>query len=349
MKSFSLLPIVLSILAAFSTGPLCAAPTDPDLSFGDKGKVELSGIENPVLRSLPDNKILVMGSVKENDVNHLVLLRLLPNGKPDTSFGVAGKVATKLEKRFGGALAPDGKIIIGLRGGIARFQTDGKPDESWGTQGVASVENARRMEVQSDGKVVASCYPPLQDKVEVPPFLVRFNADGTRDAAFGEVKLPEGSETDYRINPFDDSILAYSSTGFSKEYIVRPGTPSEQRIPGLQISMWRFSSNGQLDTSFAKQGRLDWNSGSEFNFLRDINFRLDGFVVTAACTQPDHQWETPGNPYSLSRNIALFRVTKNGQVDTAWGTSGYENPRFRGQRISIFFAFMGGWFHSLNL
>ena len=105
----------LVVLACASTAQ--AAPGELDPSFGDAGVVRLLQSEEKVsvkgVAVQPDDKIVLAGA---EDPGNLLLFRLLPNGDPDLSFGVAGKVVMTLPGGFSEARAvtiqPDGKIVV---------------------------------------------------------------------------------------------------------------------------------------------------------------------------------------------------------------------------------------------
>jgi uncharacterized delta-60 repeat protein len=111
------LPLLLSLLILLVAAPAAsAAPGDLDPSFGSGGMVKLlesneeSYAEGIAIQ--PDGKIVLAGEEKGN----AVVLRLLPNGQPDPSFGTGGKVTLNFP---GGhsevravALQPDGKIVV---------------------------------------------------------------------------------------------------------------------------------------------------------------------------------------------------------------------------------------------
>jgi uncharacterized delta-60 repeat protein len=126
-----------------------------DASFGQGGKVVLpmGPRGNDVVAAIavqPDGRIVLAGSSDQGASGmDFALLRLLPDGQPDPSFGAGGKVIVDF---FGGtdraraiALLPDGRIVAGgeahsgAAGGLdfalLQLQTDGTPDAGFGTGG----------------------------------------------------------------------------------------------------------------------------------------------------------------------------------------------------------------------
>lgn len=137
---------VLGTIGVLSAVPAAsAAPGDLDPSFGGTGSVRLlPSNEDVSLRAVtaqPDQKIVLAGA------NYLtksaILVRLLPGGQMDPSFGAGGLVTTPFEG-FGEAraiaLQPDGKVVVaGAAKGavnadfmVARYNPDGSPDKGFG-------------------------------------------------------------------------------------------------------------------------------------------------------------------------------------------------------------------------
>jgi len=94
------------------------APGDLDPTFGVGGKVitDFEGLGDAVgaLVLQPDGKLVAAGSSGFASVFDFTLMRYLPDGRLDPTFGVGGKVTTD----FGGQdvalaliLQPDGKLV----------------------------------------------------------------------------------------------------------------------------------------------------------------------------------------------------------------------------------------------
>jgi uncharacterized delta-60 repeat protein len=154
-----------------------------DTSFGAGGKVTTDfGGSNDWMRSvavLSDGKIVVAGQANITRGFGFALARYESNGTLDTSFGTAGKVTTDfflLDQGFSVAQAstlavlPDERIVVagrayingGFHAALARYNTDGTLDASFGTGGRVSTnfggdyEDVRSLAVQPDGKIVTA-------------------------------------------------------------------------------------------------------------------------------------------------------------------------------------------------
>src|SRR5262249_38593742 len=120
-----------------------------DTTFGGnkaKGKVttDFGSTSSSIsyLSVLPDGRSLAVGGRD----GYVAFARYTSSGNLDTTFGSGGELTTTLADPygFGTTLQSDGRIVIALRtdlgGGdtgflVARFNVDGTPDTSFGTNG----------------------------------------------------------------------------------------------------------------------------------------------------------------------------------------------------------------------
>ncbi|NTW25072.1 MAG: hypothetical protein HGA37_10250, partial [Lentimicrobium sp.] len=146
-----------------------------------------------------DAKLVLAGSSNGN----AALARLLPDGNFDESFSDDGKLTLSFGAGNGSAfqkilLQPDGKIIaIGeayntssFDFAIARFNSTGSLDESFGTDGKITVnfnnfnDFGRNAVLQPDGKIVI-VGAAKNSNGNSSVALLRLNADGSPDNTFG--------------------------------------------------------------------------------------------------------------------------------------------------------------------
>jgi uncharacterized delta-60 repeat protein len=151
----------------------------------------------------PNGAIVVSGKPpgSQPGFDHTDMVRYLPNGLLDTSFGSGGELT--LPGVFVGeglALQGDGKIVLAgsatvgtfpassTRFALMRLKADGGPDTSFGTAGTVNTAftvgaAAAGVTLQRDGKIVAVGTTVLSVN---PNFIVaRYNADGSVDGSFG--------------------------------------------------------------------------------------------------------------------------------------------------------------------
>jgi uncharacterized delta-60 repeat protein len=170
-------------------------------------------------------------------------------GHLDPTFGNGGIVTTDFGQQTQSnnaatanavAIQADGKIVV--VGGIpnhvgfpvpavARYNTNGSLDTSFGTSGMASIPSIEdipltSVALQSDGKIVA---------VGVN-FVVRYLTNGTLDTSFGSSGIVS----------LGNDFLGEPTTGV----VVQP----DGKILVANRYLLRFLSNGQFDTNFGNGG-----------------------------------------------------------------------------------------------
>jgi uncharacterized delta-60 repeat protein len=217
----ALLAVLILSPAAASGGRAEGSVTHPplagniDRSFGNGGIVThtLGGNAVPTSEGIavqPDGKIVVVTSGS--------VVRYLSDGSLDSSFGTGGYVATAFDAAAV-ALQPDGKIVVagamsyhsdGLDGSefvVARYNPDGSPDPSFGTDGITTTifpqpsylanppdAGANALAILHDGEIVAAGSVSwfTSDIVEPSDFaLVGYKPDGSLDPTFGDGGIVE--------------------------------------------------------------------------------------------------------------------------------------------------------------
>jgi len=154
----------------------------PDTGFGQDGKVSTDlGTKADHANAVAlqsDGKIVVAGSTQDPDPaegENFAIVRYLPNGKQDTTFGTGGTISTdfggKADDAAGIAVEPTGDIVaVGTSHGtttgdniaVARYTTDGKLDTGFGQDGRVSqnlgtnADQGNAVVIQHDGKIVVA-------------------------------------------------------------------------------------------------------------------------------------------------------------------------------------------------
>src|ERR1044071_3789345 len=186
----------------------------PDTSFGNGGALTTSFGGNfaavSALMVQPDGKIVVAGTVDFNpDLPgsglDFALARYNSSGTLDGTFGKGGKVVFDFFGSFdqanGAVLQPDGKIIVvgsasydannrDIGFALARFNTDGSTDFSFGTGGkqitgfYGAGAKAHGILLQPDGKfvVAGSASESATRHVATDIALARYKPDGSLDS-----------------------------------------------------------------------------------------------------------------------------------------------------------------------
>ena len=198
------------------------------------------------------------------------------------------------------AVQPDGKIVTagdydrGESGnwydfGLLRYNPDGTPDPTFGSQGMVTTdvsggsERAYAVALQEDGKIVAAGYSQV----------VRYNTDGTLDSTFG------------------GAGVATTTVGFIYDLAIQPdgrilvaGEHSED------FALARYNTDGTPDATFGTAGMVT----TSFSYSAQANavgLQADGRIVLAG-----------GRESSPRGEFFLARYDASGQLDPNFGVAG---------------------------
>lgn len=254
-----------------------------DEDFGAGGRVVIpdaasSGLVDVVV--LPDGRIVAGGFVGGD----FAVVRLMPDGARDGTFGTGGVVVTEITGFALGAnllVQPDGKYV--LHGGttdggaLARYDGDGTLDESFGEAGIVALPGSyvppiasKRggVALQAGGQLIVAA--STSDSANSSIVLHRTLPDGSIDEAFGErgsvVTAIGGSED----NPSavevlaDDRIVVSATTQAS----------SDQDVAAL-----RYEPDGALDPTFGSSGIVTTDLGGAFDIAHALVVQSDGKVL----------------------------------------------------------------------
>ena len=240
-----------------------------DNSFGNAGQVLTPATDTQAFNQSfdtisiqPDGKIVAVGSGSS-----FLAARYNSDGSLDTSFGVGGKILNSSPAYIStakGVLQTDGKLIVAgsslidgvVKFNLARFNSDGSPDTSFG-------ENSRvftsigtgdsfstGVALQPDGRIVVVGYNrnPLTYDEDFTA-VVRYNNNGTLDSSFGNSGIVTTKDENI---PSDATSVVIQSNGkiLVSRIIFSAGSGSNQPTPGIL----RYNADGSLDKIFGRLG-----------------------------------------------------------------------------------------------
>jgi len=254
----------------------------PDTGFDGDGRVvtdiaALPDFANAVVIQ-SDGKILIGGTARRvpaaGQAYHqtFLLVRYLPNGSLDSTFGTGGKVSSSIGAVSGCydlVLQPDGRIVAaGFADSelvLVRYLADGTPDPSFHGDGIVTRPGfvaANGVVLQSDGKIVAGGYTS-----DTRFGALRYLPDGTPDAGFDGVTGVPGYANDVALQADGKVLLA--------------GYVSAGAVPPPAFVVVRLMANGVLDPDFGEAGKVT-TSFSTAAFGNGIAIRPgDGRIVVA--------------------------------------------------------------------
>jgi uncharacterized delta-60 repeat protein len=249
----------------------------------------------------PDGKIIGAGSSSGTNYNYTVM-RFMPTGKPDSSFGINGITRTIFGNDFavGACLQPDGKIIVGGNGSaeflFMRYNTDGSLDKGFGNKGIVSANfgsgnirsTCRAIALQSDGKIVAAGEIQNYREAIEGIILTRFNADGTTDYSFG-------NRGGYSLNKFNYTVLCKAMALQPNGKIVLAGSTLSNQF---SFGVARYNNDGSVDTSFGPNGGVQ-NSFYRYSEANAVAIQPDGKIIAVG--------EIPGTNCNICTDFGLIR------------------------------------------
>ncbi len=293
-----------------------------DTSFGGDGRVTTnltSGRDYAVgLIIQADGKLVAAGRAGGRG-GRFALVRYLADGTLDATFGGDGKVFTNFTARFDGAfdleIQADGKLVAaGMAGGysrfaLARYNSDGTLDTSFGGDGkvttnfTAGADFAFGVAIQTDGKIVAvGRAGGSGGRVAV----ARYNVDGTLDTSFsGDGKattnFTAGEDTvDHVAIQSDGRIIVAGTAGYFSN--------------NARFALVRYDTDGTRDATFSGDGKLTTNLTSGF----------DGAFAVAI--QPLDQKIVATGQAGL--NLAVLRYDPDGTLDSTFSGDGKATTSF---------------------
>jgi uncharacterized delta-60 repeat protein len=318
MKKVTLFAVVCLALLV-PTRPALAQSGGLDPSFGNGGVVTTSFGANSFQFSgaalAPNGDIVVAGNLQlppqsvdggTETFTLAAVLRYLPSGALDSSFGTNGMVTIpppSTGSSFGtlAAVQPGGQILVtlitlGFNGinftagedVLVRLQSNGKVDTTFGSAGQISLSNfalpagyvgvsSAAIQLQSDGKILVSgvVTPPFRSKLPDLTLLARFLSNGTPDTSFGTAGTTEvaaiGAPTAIAFS--GTNILVGNFLGGVAEFSASGALLKTSPLPEAAVSTTlippaSFESNGDLLVGSTEESPALFKDNSDALVLR---------------------------------------------------------------------------------
>ncbi len=293
----------------------------------------------------PDGKVVVVGEAGGPNIPPVgfIVTRYNANGSPDKSFGSThdGRVITPFANSVRAnavALESDGKILVAGATGdlatngedfaLARYNTDGSLDKTFGTGGVVitsfaakgpnATAGASSIVIDSAGWIV------LGGSTFHDFALARYTADGSLDKTFGtggKVLTNLGGNSDAGIDALAlDAQGRIVAAGFTDTGKAGLGNPLSQ------FALVRYNTNGGLDKTFGTGGEVTTSIRTgNAAMARGVVIQHDGKIVAAGFTY---------NRDTGLESFALTRYTAGGSLDKTFGSGGAVVTRLGGNKTS---------------
>lgn len=239
------------------------------------------------------------------------------SGSFDLNFGESGTVSSSLPSQFSiysMTLQNDGKIVlVGTRSGevaLVRLHSSGALDESFGVSGLVSTDvgdfNSIGIDaiMQPDGKILVAVFHAAFE-MNSKFWLVRYNADGSRDAGFGSSGV---ASVTFGMVTSQTYTLSLQSDG----KIILAGNQNN-----FGSHMARFDSDGQLDLTFSGDGKTSVYVNGFGSSLSQVIAQSDLKTLGIGHTQSGGDFD-----------FLLFRLLDDGSMDATFGSGGVVTTDF---------------------
>lgn len=235
-------------LGAFSEKGLAEA------AFGQNGVVTTAVFDQAQARQLaiqPDGKIVVLADASRVGYQARVLLRFLPDGKPDEAFGNKGVLTvsdSNTDPLIQNMLLQDsGFLLLGSsrsqKGWLysIRYKLDGTPDLGYGQNAVASVLVGEVVDGLREAMVVDGAVMYWGSSAAV-----QLGSKGELDPKFGDKGVLRFAST-------EGSARVQQVVSLPSGYLYTIAAPPNHQTT-TEIEVRRYFSDGVLDDTFGKDG-----------------------------------------------------------------------------------------------
>ena len=315
----------------------------PDNAFGLGGlvSVDYNGLDDRchAVTVQSDGKIVLAGETNISGQPDFAVLRLLPDGKTDSTFGINGWATTDLgtDYEFPNCvtLQRDGKILAAGRKAdgfvsdiaMVRYHTDGQLDTFFGEHGIVTTnlreeDEAFAIAVQPDQQIILAGFASISASGDFA--LVRYNPDGTPDKLFG---IGGKVLTDLEGTNQSDFIKSMLLQPDGK--ILVAGNANQVNIElTSDAGMARYDKNGNLDPTFGIGGKYIIPFGSKTD-INAVAMQADGKILLGGSSDVlgDTRW-------------LLARFLPAAGLDTTFGNMGIITTDLIGTRENVVAVFV---------
>jgi uncharacterized delta-60 repeat protein len=236
------------------------------------------------------------------------LVRYLPNGLPDFTFGTAGDGDVNASLGFTVtdlALQSDGKLVVaGTKGdlihnnlqiAVARFLENGTLDPAFGSGGQVAVGTgleSGQITIQGNDKILVAGMTLSMGATIQSLVVARLNSDGTTDTAFG-------------ANGIASTFISGDAVPVPRGLGIEP---NGRIVVATSSELVGFASNGILDAGLGMNGVSKAPTNVS---IRGLTISGDGRIIAVGTTNQGG-----------TADFAIMRFFPNGILDVGFGTNG---------------------------
>lgn len=297
-----------------------AGPGDLDPTFGSGGSTPVPGFSS--LAYSPGDGAIYTATTGST------IRRYTSAGVLDTAFGSGGETTVPNLDQQTMIVDGSGRILVAGTPSpgsnaftIARLNTDGSPDSTFGTAGVTTVdvapgthplEKVRKIALQSDGKIVlAGTYTGSHDFLGA---VVRLTSSGALDPTFGVGgKLVMLEDYDPRIAVQHDDKIVMVTT----RYVLGPQGHAD-------VFVQRLTIDGGADPGFGTAGETKISAANPpvvepagiDTYSTDVFLQSDGKILVLG-SAADRMF-----PTNIGAWVLTARLLADGTPDSSYGAGG---------------------------
>jgi uncharacterized delta-60 repeat protein len=270
-----------------------------------------------------EGKILVTGYKYNGTIWSMALWRYNGDGSLDTHFDTDGVVTHSdgfSDSGLDVTVDANGKILVAgynyssasvRNSAIWRYNSDGSPDTDFGVAGMVvytgpnNIVHTYSLVLDADEKVLVSG-SILNGSGGYDMVIWRYNGDGSPDTSFNSAISPGMVVYVGGTYSLYGNSIALDSMG----RIVVAG----HRYNGSNYDMyiWRYTSEGILDSTFGSDGTAAVNIGSD-DYVNDLVIDKDGKILITGKSK-----NSVGN-----NDMGIWRFNSDGSQDSAFNDKGY--------------------------
>jgi uncharacterized delta-60 repeat protein len=304
----------------------------PDTGFGASGKTVV-GFDSGDARAAAiaidaAGRLVLAGGANAEGEQRFSVVRLLPNGNPDGSFGASGKVFLSSVpppgqggRAFAVLVDDAGRVVLGGSGAtgfVVRLLENGELDPSFGTDGVLEMPNGMLVNAiaqDSSGHILAAG-SAFNDANGIDVGVARIDSNGSLDRTFGN-----GGVVLLATVPGGGPEIARSIRSTSRGRILVAGEAFESGQSKFLVA--RLNPAGTLDATFGSGGYVLASPAPGNDVAFAVGTQSTGAVVVAG---------TSGETGSFQTDMAVIRLadgslppgdfTADGRSDVLWRNQG---------------------------
>ncbi|MBV9338164.1 MAG: hypothetical protein JO243_19930 [Solirubrobacterales bacterium] len=360
MRRLWLLAPLTAIAVTVAPPAASAAPGSLDPSFGRGGIVITNGFGTPSDAILDRNKDILV-TVNSNNGGPNGVLRYLPNGALDSTFGRGGFAALPsgnlIATASGIAVQSDGNIVVSSSAittdtsqvgvAVARLTSTGSPDTSFGDGGIAFADvpggpGAGAVVEDQNGNILVggSFLTAGYRSSTTTGVVVRFTKNGQPDTTFGSggavSSTALGGIQTLGVDPSGDVFVLPAAAEISATGAIIPTAAAPQITASSQGGPNAFLSNGQslrTGSVFVFRGntevqvrRFQATGALDSSFTSNPFHYLTGVTArdgsNAIAIEPNGDVVVGGSHWLGTAVLGLARLTPGGSLDPTFGSQG---------------------------